>query len=98
LKVVWTADAYRDRANIISDIYPDNPGAAERMDALFLAAAARLERFPMIGRPGALSGSRELIPHPSYRLVYEIREQEIIVHALVHTARQWPPVADEGGN
>ena len=35
---------------------------------------------------------RELIPHESYRLVYEIERETVWVLALVHTARQWPPV------
>ena len=94
MKVVWTTDAYRDRTKIFSDIYKDNPAAAERMDNLFLAAAARLKTFPKMGRPSELPGSRELIPHPSYRLVYEIKGDEIVMHSLMHTARQWPPVED----
>ena len=93
MRVRWSEDADRDRAEIIEGIWLDNPLAAERMDALFETAAARLERFPQMGRPGAFSGTRELIPHSSYRL--EIRDEEIIIHALVHTARQWPPVEDD---
>ena len=37
------------------------------------------------------AGTRELIPHESYRLVYEIEGTTVWVLALVHTARQWPP-------
>jgi addiction module RelE/StbE family toxin len=97
LRVRWSEDADRDRAEIIEDIWLDNPLAAERMEALFKTAATRLERFPQMGRPGAFAGTRELIPHSSYRLVYEIRDDEIIIHALLHTARQWPPVLGEDG-
>ncbi len=96
MKVVWTEDAYSDREEITDYVYPENPDAAERLDTLFVAAALRLERFPMLGRPGAMAGTRELIPHPSYRLVYEIRGEEVVVHALVHTSRQWPPPMGEG--
>jgi addiction module RelE/StbE family toxin len=60
------------------------------MDELFSDAAARLVDHPKLGRSGALQGTRELIPHESYRLVYEITDDTIWVLALVHTARQWP--------
>lgn len=60
------------------------------MDALFSDAAARLSNHPRIGKPGLIAGTRELIPHPSYRLVYEIEQDAVWILALVHTARQWP--------
>ena len=63
------------------------------MDELFSEAATRLAEHPMLGTPGQTPGTRELIPHDSYRLVYEIeRETTVWVLALVHTAMQWPPV------
>ena len=65
------------------------------MDELFGEAASRLSRFPYMGRPGELVGTRELIPHPSYRLVYEVREETVYILYLVHTSRQWPPVTDD---
>ncbi len=94
MKVVWLPEAEDDRHEAVYYIAEDNPGAAERMDALFGAAVGRLSSFAHLGRPGAIPGTRELIPHPSYRIVYEIGEDTISVLALVHTARQWPPVAE----
>jgi toxin ParE1/3/4 len=46
---------------------------------------------PKLGKSGKIHGTRELIPHESYRLVYEIEQQTVWVLTLVHTARQWPP-------
>ncbi|WP_420856699.1 type II toxin-antitoxin system RelE/ParE family toxin [Variovorax beijingensis] len=46
---------------------------------------------PLLGRAGQIPGTRELIPHESYRLVYEVRADTIWILTLVHTARQWPP-------
>ncbi len=63
------------------------------MDALFSAAAGRLPALPKLGRPGKIAGTRELIPHGNYRLVYEIEDETVWVLALVHTRRQWPPVS-----
>jgi addiction module RelE/StbE family toxin len=88
--VFWTPEALHDRADIWDYIASDNPIAAARMDALFSAAAARLIEHPQLGRMGTVPGTRELIPHESYRLVYEIDGDLVWVLALVHTARLWP--------
>jgi len=90
--VIWTPEAEQDRAGIWDYIALDNPGAAARMDELFSAAAARLATHPKMGKTGKVAGTRELIAHESYRLVYEIDESAVWVLALVHTARQWPSV------
>lgn len=92
--VVWTPEAEQDRADIWDYIAADNPLAAVRMDALFSEAAARLATHPKMGRIGEIPGSRELIPHDSYRLVYEIEHETVWVLALVHTVRQWPPARE----
>ena len=96
MKLRWSEEARRDRVEIVDYIWTDNPPAASRMNEVFEAAANRLVEFPHHGRAGAIPGTREFIPHPSYRLVYEITSGEIVIHALVHTARRWPLVADEG--
>ena len=93
MRVLWTPEALQDRADVWDYIAADNPRAAARMDALFSDAAARLVEHPLLGRPGMISGTRELLPHESYRLVYEISGETLWVLALVHTARLWPPVA-----
>ena len=94
--MLWTPEAEQDRDDIWDYISTDNPSAAAQMDLLFSEAAARLVEFPMLGHPGKILGTRELIPHASYRLVYEIaiEANTVWVLALVHTARQWPPVMD----
>jgi len=93
VRVIWTPEAEQDRTDVWDYIAADNPHAAARMDELFSDAAARLAEHPELGTPGKIPGTRELIPHESYRLVYEIeRETTVWVLALVHTAMQWPPV------
>lgn len=90
--VIWTPEAEQDRADIWDYIAADNPGAAARMDAFFSDAAARLAAHPKLGKTGKIAGTRELIPHKSYRLVYELERETVWLLALVHTARQWPPI------
>ncbi|MBA2659730.1 MAG: type II toxin-antitoxin system RelE/ParE family toxin [Nitrosospira sp.] len=92
MKVIWTPEAQQDRVDIWNYIASDNLSAATRMDELFSDAAARLAEYPKLGRSGNISGTHELIPHESYRLVYEIEQETLWIMALVHTAKQWPPV------
>lgn len=92
--VIWTPEAEQDRADIWDYIAEDNPGAAVHMDGLFSNLAATLAAHPKMGKPGKISGTRELIAHESYRLVYEIDGEKVWVLALVHTSRQWPPLRD----
>ncbi len=92
MSVIWTPEALQDRAEIWDYIAADNPQAAARMDELFSDAAARLAEHPNLGKPGQVPGTRELIPHESYRLVYEIERKTVWILALVHTSKQWPPV------
>jgi toxin ParE1/3/4 len=91
VRVRWTPAALQDRLAVMDYIKADNPRAAIRMDKLFSDAAAKLANFPMLGREGKIPGTRELIPHENYRLIYEIEADTVWVLALVHTSRQWPP-------
>ena len=91
MKVLWTLSAEQDRADIVDFIANDSPLAAIRMDELFSAAVGRLAEHPLLGRSGQIPGTRELIPHESYRLVYEVRADTVWILTLVHTARLWPP-------
>ncbi|MDH1072392.1 type II toxin-antitoxin system mRNA interferase toxin, RelE/StbE family [Pseudomonas nitroreducens] len=95
MKVFWTRDAQQDRLDIWEYLASENPGAAAHMDILFSTTAARLRSFPMMGKPGRIPGTRELIPHESYRLVYQIEADVLWVLALVHTSRMWPPLGDD---
>lgn len=94
MKVIWTPEAHQDRAEIWDYLSARDANAAVRIDDLVSAAVARLANFPMLGHEGEVSGTRELTPHSSYRLVYEIYGDTIWVLAIVHTKRQWPPLRD----
>lgn len=91
MRVLWTLAAEQDRADTVNYIAEDKPLAAIRMDELVEAAVGRRAEHPLIGRPGQIPGTRELIPHDSYRLVYEVQADTVWILALVHTARLWPP-------
>lgn len=96
MRVFWASAAEQDRADIIDYIGQDNPLAAIRMDELFAEAAGCLTEHPNLGKAGQIPGTRELIPHESYRLVYEVQDDTVWILALVSTARMWPPKSSLG--
>lgn len=90
--VRWTQQAINDRRDIFEHIRDHNPPAALAMDLSFEQAARHLAAFPRLGKAGLVAGTRELLPHPSYRLVYETDGDMMFILTIVHTARAWPPV------
>ena len=91
MKVLWTPEALQDRRGVWDFVAEDDPAAAVRLDERFSAAVSRLAEHPRLGKPGLIAGTRELFPHPNYRLVYEIHGEAVWILALAHSARQWPP-------
>ena len=92
MKLVWTRAALFDRKEIREYIAQDNPAAALALDASISEKAARLIDHPGLGRPGRVAGTRELIVHRNYILIYDITQGQDLVRVLrvLHAARQWP--------
>jgi toxin ParE1/3/4 len=94
VRVIWTPEAEQDRDDIWNYLAADNLVAATLMDELFSDAAARPGSYPMLGRVGKIPGTRELVSHENYLLVYEVIQETVWILALVHTARQWPQLRE----
>lgn len=93
MKLVWTQPARNDRKAIREYIAQDNPAAALALDELFSEKAGRLVDHPDLGRPGRVTGTRELVAHQNYILVYDTNGDLVRVLRILHAARQWPPKA-----
>jgi len=90
VKLEWTYFAQADRAGIYDYIDLDNPQAAAALDERFRSAASRLAKFPKIGRPGRVEGTRELVVHKHYILLYDIEGETVRILRVLHTSRRWP--------
>ena len=91
MKLVWTRPAREDRKAIREYIAVDNPSAALDLDELLSEKTARLLDHPGLGRPGRLQGTRELVAHRNYILIYDVAGDLVRVLRVLHAARQWPP-------
>ncbi|MCL1960552.1 MAG: type II toxin-antitoxin system RelE/ParE family toxin [Desulfovibrionaceae bacterium] len=94
MKLIWTRRATANRREIRAYIAREDPAAALALDELFSEKAARLVNMPSMGRPGRLAGTRELVAHRHYILIYDVADDSVRVLRVLHTARQWPPPAE----
>ena len=90
MKLIWADSAIKDRLVIYEYIELDNSVAAGELDEMFNMTANRLIDNPQLGKPGRIIGTRELVVHKNYLLVYEVLDEHVIVLAVVHARRQWP--------
>ena len=91
MTLLWTARALADVAAVLAQIAAEDPDAAGRFnDRLLELVETTLTSQPQMGRPGRVSGTRELIVHPRYILAYRVRGEMIELLAFRHSARLWP--------
>lgn len=92
MKLVWTRPAHADRKEIREYIARTAPAAALALDELFSEKARLLLDHPGLGRTGRVPGTRELVAHRHYILVYDWAGDLVRILRVLHAARQWPPV------
>jgi toxin ParE1/3/4 len=72
-------------------ISQDNPDAAARTVAAIVKAVESLEHFPSLGRPGRISGTRELVVSGTQYIVpYRVRGDVVQLIRVFHASRKWP--------
>ena len=86
----WTPEAIQDRDIIYDHIEADNPIAALALDELLAEKAARLVDHPSQGRIGRVGGTRELVAHQNYILVYQVTTDAVAILRVLHAAQRWP--------
>lgn len=88
----WTTPARDDLTGILDYIASDDPTAALATIDRIEAVALRLIDFPLSGREGSVSDTRELpIPGLPFIIIYRVGDANIDVLRILHGARQWPP-------
>jgi len=92
LKLVWTRTANADRKDIREYIAQNNLAAALALDELLSEKANHLVDHPGLGRPGRVTGTRELVAHQNYILIYDAVDDLVRILRVLHAAKQWPPV------
>ena len=91
MRIRWRPLAEADRDAIIDYIAQDNPLAAIELGDTINERVAELPTYPKLYRLGRVKGTREMVVHPNYLVVYRVRRNSIEIVRVLHSARQWPP-------
>lgn len=92
MRVRWSNEAIFDVADLRDYIAQDNPKAASRVLFTITNAIKKiLSENPQFGRPGRVSGTRELVvPRTSVVVPYRIRGTVLEIIGVYHESRRWP--------
>ena len=74
---------------ILGYIADRNPSAAEKLLGDIEDATSALPYHPYLYRHGRVSGTREIVVHPNYIVVYRVTDCIEIVHVL-HARQEYP--------
>lgn len=91
MSIRWLPQAQRNRLEQLDYIAQDKPLAAIGQDEQIERQINMLLAHPKMGRPGRVTGTRELvISGTPFVVIYRLQEQSIEVLRLLHSAQQWP--------
>jgi toxin ParE1/3/4 len=91
VRVRWLRAALKNLDEEAGYISQDSPAAAAKMVIAITEAVNSLARYPAIGRPGRVAGTRELVVSGTpYIIPYRIRGSSVEVLRIFHGARKWP--------
>jgi toxin ParE1/3/4 len=90
-KLEWTVPALGDLQAAGEYIAQDKPSAAKRMASRVREAVEMLLDQPNLGRPGRLTGTKELVVSGTpFVVVYRVRKGDIHILRLLHHSQRWP--------
>lgn len=91
MRIVWLHKASAALDKEYDYIFSQNPQAAKRVFERIIESTERLSTFPESGRPGQITGTRELIvPGLPYIVVYRITGDKVQILRVFHTSQDWP--------
>ena len=86
----WSEEATTDLVEIIDYIEQRNALAAQSLHAAIVQSAENLPLMPYLFRPGRVAGTREIVVHPNYIVVYLVASDTIDILRILHSRQQYP--------
>ena len=98
-RVTWSPEAVEDLESIAEYIERDSLFYAQSVVSKILEASRNIKEFPLIGRVVPEIGDENIRERfiYSYRLVYQIRQQRILIVAVIHGKRLLENIEERSG-
>ena len=94
LPVIWSKRAQDDLLRVMRYIAKRNQAAATRLGRKLEDSAQNLQHHPYLFKTSErMPGCREIVAHPNYLVIYQVRAAQIRVLRVLHARQQFP--ADE---
>ncbi|WP_119679308.1 type II toxin-antitoxin system RelE/ParE family toxin [Indioceanicola profundi] len=90
LPIIWSPAARRKLDQIIGFILERNPTAAEELLERLETSVLPASSYPYIFRAGRVPGTREIVAHPNYIVVYAVRADHIEIVTVHHARERYP--------
>ena len=90
LPIRWQAEAEADLATILAHITQRNRQAATDLFNKINQAISKLPQHPHLYRLGRVAGTREMVIHSNYVVVYRVGVTEIEILSIVHMRQRYP--------
>jgi toxin ParE1/3/4 len=90
LPIVWSIKALDDLDGIVAFVAPRDFSAAVRLHDRIEQSILPTASHPYMFRSGRVEGTREIVAHPNYVVVYRVLSEMILVTAVVHARREYP--------
>ena len=91
MTVVWSRRAIDNLVALRDYIAEDSPRSAGSVARQILDAVELLTAQPHLGRPGRITGTRELVVAGTpYVIPYRVRRGKLEVLAVFHGRQKWP--------
>jgi len=90
LVVRWTQEALKELEQILDYIAFDSGSAAERLSHQLNQSIRVACEFPNGFKPGRIQGTREIVAHPNYIIVYRVMSEQIDIISVLHARQEYP--------
>ena len=89
MRVEWRPEARAELWIILDYISDRNPVAAEDLYQAIEAATSALLQHPYLYRLGSVPGTREIVVHPNYLVIYRVTNL-IEILSVLHARQEYP--------
>jgi toxin ParE1/3/4 len=90
LPVRWTIEALDDLDQLTDYIAEHNAKAAMAMFEIIEKAVIPASVTPFLFRSGREPGTREIVAHPNYIVVYRVMDDWIEIVNVIHARQRYP--------